>query len=445
MKKVLKLMLILLFTANLATAASIDKAISDSGINKSAVSISVKDVQSGKTLYELNSKKPVPPASTLKILTLAAVLNELGYDYEFTTTLYKNTNNDLILKLGADPFLTSKDLRTLLKKAKEKNITPKNFYIDDTIVDKTDWGEGWQWDDDLNPLMPKFSAYNIDKNLLKITVEPTVKDAPAQIKLDVFYPVTFVNLVTTSDTNSVEITRNNSIAPDVLNVEGTVLNRIQREIPINHLKRYFILRLEDAIRSEKIEYYGNFGNTKLSGNNIYEISKITHPMQYAIDEIMKNSNNMVAETLFKLAGGHYAKTTGSAQNAVEMLLTYCKNLNVNTDDIKIVDGSGVSKNNLVTSDFMTAFLISQYKADERFKDIFAAAGEGTLANRMLYFGKNLKAKTGTLSDISAITGYLRTSGGKVAAFNITINDPKSKNSDKKMLEEYILRAIHTSY
>lgn len=446
MRKLLNLFIALLLTASAVNAASIDKALSESDINTGAVSISVRDTETGKVLYELNSKKPVNPASTLKILTLTASLDELGKDYEFSTDLYQNKENELFIKLGADPFLKAGDLRKLLNTAKTKNIVePKAIYIDDTIVDKTEWGEGWQWDDDLNPLMPKFGAYNIDENLLTITVVPTAKGAPAEIKLDVFYPTTFMNLVTTGDSSEIKISRNNNIAPDVLTIEGTVKNQIKQEIPVNHLKRYFRLRLEDAIRAEKIEYYGAFAEKELPSGNISLVETIKHPIEDAVSEIMLNSNNMVAESLFKIAGGHYAKTTGSTQNAVEMLFAYLDKIGLNSSDIKVVDGSGVSKNNLATSDFMTSFLTAQYKISPDYPKMFAPAGEGTLTNRMLYFGDKLRAKTGTLSDVSAITGYITTVKGKVLAFNIMINDAKSKPSEKKMLEEYILRAIQISY
>ena len=446
MRKLLNLFIALLLTVSAVQAASIDKALSESDINTGAVSISVRDTGTGKVLYELNSKKPVNPASTLKILTLTASLDELGKDYEFTTDLYQNKENELFIKLGADPFLKTGDLRKLLNTAKLKKIVePKAIYIDDTIVDKTEWGEGWQWDDDLNPLMPKFGAYNIDENLLTITVVPTAKGAPAEIKLDVFYPTTFMNLVTTGDSSEIKISRNNNIAPDVLTIEGTVKNQIKQEIPVNHLKRYFRLRLEDAIRAEKIEYYGAFAEKELPSGNISLIETIKHPIEDAVSEIMLNSNNMAAESLFKIAGGHYAKTTGSAQNAVEMLFAYLDKIGLNSSDIKVVDGSGVSKNNLVTSDFMTSFLTAQYKISPDYPKMFATAGQGTLTNRMLYFNDKLRAKTGTLSDVSAITGYITTVKGKILAFSIMINDAKSKPSEKKMLEEYLLRAIQISY
>ena len=64
---------------------------------------------------------------------------------------------------------------------------------------------------------------------------------------------------------------------------------------------------------------------------------------------------------------------------------------------------------------------------------------------MLYFRDNLKAKTGTLTDVSAIAGYIKTQRGHEYAFDIMINDHKSSPADKKMLEEYILRSVFVNY
>lgn len=448
MKKFLTVLFVIIsfFTIQANTyAASIDKTISSSGINKGAVSVSVKDVKTGKTVYKLNENQPNMPASTLKMITLAASLDTLGPDYEFKTQLYKNTSNELILKLGADPFLRSSNLKELISAAKAKKIiAPKAVYIDDFVLDSTEWGEGWQWDDDLNPLMSKFSSYNLDGNLLKIIVAPTSKGAPANIYTAKFYPTTFMNLVTTGDESYITISRNNSISPDLLTVEGTVKGQITKQIPINHPKRYFILRLEDAIRDEKLDYYGKFAQKKIPSSNVYLVSEVTHPIEPAIEQILKNSNNFVAETVFKIAGGQYVNNTGSLANSLKMLNAYFEKTGLNTEDIKIVDGSGVSKNNIITADFMSEFLVKQADC-ECFVNSLPTSGEGTLKSRMLYFKDNLRAKTGTLADVSAIAGYITSRSGKTYAFDIMINDAKSKTSDKKSLEEYILRDIYTSY
>ena len=156
MKKLLSIFIgifIFLFCNTAAYAESINKVISNSGVNKSAISVSIKDTNTGKTVFSLNPNQPMPPASTLKLLTLAASVDTLGADYEFKTQLYKNTNNELFLKLGEDPFLKSSSLSELIKAAKSKKIlSPKAIYIDDYIFDSNEWGEGWQWDDDLNYL-----------------------------------------------------------------------------------------------------------------------------------------------------------------------------------------------------------------------------------------------------------------------------------------------------
>ena len=449
MKKLFNILitLLLIMTTQAKTySVAIDKTIAQSSINKGAVSVSVKDTTTGKVVYRLNDKQPTMPASTLKLITLGASLDTLGYDYEFSTKLYKTTNNDLYLKLGADPFLTSAGLNSLMEKAvKEKKITsPKIIYIDDYIFDKTEWGEGWQWDDDLNPLMPKFSSYNIDKNLLSIIISPTNPGSPAQIYTNKFYPITFMNLVTTGTANDIELNRNNSIAPNILNISGTINKQITEEIPINNPKRYFILRLEDAIQSAKMDYYGGFPQKKTLTTNVYLVAEIKHPISQAIKAILMDSNNFVAETVFKLAGAKFVNNTGSLQHSQEMLNAYFNKIGIDAQDIKIVDGSGVSKNNIITANFMTDYLVKQFK-NETLKNSMPTAGEGTLKNRMLYFKDNLRAKTGTLSDVSGIAGYITSRSGKTYAFDIMINDPKTKSNDKKSLEEYIIRDIYTSY
>ncbi|HIS35981.1 TPA: D-alanyl-D-alanine carboxypeptidase/D-alanyl-D-alanine-endopeptidase [Candidatus Scatousia excrementigallinarum] len=453
MKKFLCILGLMVFVNLFMTVHAVDninKAIANSKVKKDTISISVKDIETGKSVYELNQNRLISPASTQKIVTLAAAIDTLGPTYNFETSLYKNTNNELFLKLGADPYLREKDLTSLMNQAKAKKILePKNIYIDDYIVDSVEWGEGWQWDDDLNSLMPKFGSYNLDGNLLYIFVAPTNNGAPANVYSKFFYPVTFMNLAVTDESkaNNITFQRNNSISPDILTVKGSVSKIQYYTVPVPNLKRYFRLRLEDAIKDAKIEYYGKISQKKLPSDNVYLVASIKHPIKIAVGDILKNSNNMAAESVFKIAGGKYVNNTGSIAAAIKMFEAFCKKIGVNSDEIKIVDGSGVSKNNLMSADFMTNYLValSQIPGFDLYKSILPTAGEGTLANRMLYFKDNLRAKTGTLADISAITGYLTSKSGKTYAFDIMINDAKTSPSDKKMLEEYILRAVYNYY
>ena len=451
MKKLLTILglLAVLIDGSVAFAANgIDKAISKSTVKRGTISVSVKNLSTGEVVYDLNSDKLVPPASTQKLVTLAAALDTLGTDYAFKTSLYKNVNNELYLKLGADPFLTSKNLDTLMAEAKKKKIVePKNIYIDDYILDSVEWGEGWQWDDELNPLMTKFGSYNLDGNLLSIVVMPTASDAPAKIYPKKFYPLTFMNMVTTGSANNIEVEKTAVSLPDMLTVKGTVSKPETFEIPVNNLKRYFRLRLEETVNNNKLEYYGNYMQKKTPDKDVYLVYEISHPLQMAVDAVLERSNNLVTETVFKLAGGKFVNNTGSTDAALKMFQAYCEKLNLDTNDIKLVDGSGVSKNNLMSADFMTDFLLAISKHEQfiNYKNAMATPGEGTLKDRMLYFNGNLRAKTGTLSDISSIAGYITSQSGNNYAFDNNINDAKTSNADKKMLEEYIIRAIYTEF
>lgn len=419
----------------------ITSAVKKADISKNAlISVSFKELSNGKNSYEYNSSMPMTPASVQKIVTLLPSVDTLGTDYEFKTQLYKDKNNYLYLKLGADPYLTTADLKDLIRGlAKYKIYSIKEFYIDDTIVDRNEWGEGWQWDDDLNPLIPKFGAYNLDKNLLTINFCPTQIGAPVDISTDVFYPTAFMNNIITANQTDIKLDRKNYISPDVINANGTVSYETSLQIPINYPRRYFILRLEDVLRKQKVAYYGDF-NTKKLPQNTFIVAEEKHSIQKAINDILQKSDNMVAETVFKVAGGAYAKKTGTNADSLNMLNAYYKKQGIDTTNIKVVDGSGVSKNNLLTSDFITDVLVKASKSKGfDLKAAMASPGEGTLKDRMLYFKDNLKAKTGTLTNTSTIAGYLTTKSGKNYAFCIMINDPRSKSSDKKSFEEYVLR------
>ena len=448
MKKFIRLffLIFVIFVSTcIVNAESIDSVIAKCGINRSAVAVSVRDIKTGKVLYQLNEKHPMIPASTLKTITYTIAADTLGEDFKFSTELYTNKNNELYLKLAADPFLTTKDLKALFAKAvEEKIIEPEKIYIDDFVIDNNEWGEGWQWDDDLNPLMPKFSAYNLDKNLLTAKIEPAAKGTPANIYLTTFYPVTFMNLVMTGDDNNVTLSRQNHIAPDVITAEGTVKKAFTINFPVNYPKRYFILRLEESIKDAHMEYYNGFKQEKLSDTNVCITAKAEHDLSQAADEILKQSSNFAAESLFKIAGGKYATNTGTIDYALRMADAYFEKKGLNASDIRIVDASGVSKNNLMTADFMTAFLTIE-SDNHLLTEHLPKPSEGTLENRMLYFNDKLKAKTGTVSNVSAIAGYLTTQKGTTVAFDIMTNDSKSLPADKKMLEEYVLRAVYTNY
>ena len=324
MKKIFAIFISLfILTTNFSLAKGVKRdfssVINESGVEKNSISVSIKDLNTGKAVYELNEKLLMHPGSIQKILTLLPAIEVLGEDYEFSTEIYKRDNNTYLIKLGADPYLTSSDLAKL---AGQMNFeTTKKVLIDDSILEKKDWGEGWQWDDDMNVLMPRFNSYNLDRNLIRLTIMPTTKGNLATIINPSKYPLVFLNNVVTSDKNNVKVTRDNSISTNTLTLEGSVNKPVVISIPTNNLKRYFDIKLMNALADKKIYLKQNFIVDKKSPND-EELEKITHPISQAIDDILKNSNNLVSETTVKLAGGKKYEDKGTDINGIKVFNSY---------------------------------------------------------------------------------------------------------------------------
>lgn len=439
MKKLLVLFFVL-FLAVSVNAKTVKRdfssVIDESEIEKNAVAISIKDYNTGKPVYELNEKILMHPASVQKVLTLIPAMDVLGDDYEFSTEIYKRGEDSYLIKLGADPYLSSKDLKKLVNNVR---LETKKIYIDDGILEKKDWGEGWQWDDDMNTLMPRFNSYNLDRNLLKITVMPTEKGQRASIINPSKYPLVFLNNVVTGSSNSVKVSRDNSVSANTLTLEGAVNKPVTVYIPINNLKRYFDIKLTSALADKKVYLKQNFITDKKADTD-EELDRVVHPISQAVADILKNSNNMVSETVSKLAGGKAYDDRGSDINGIKVFNAYCKKIGLDNSKIRITDASGVSKNNLISADFVSEFL---YRTkDNPLLDSLPSPGEGTLTHRMLPIKNNLKAKTGTHSDSSSIAGFLTSKSGNKYVFCIIINDTASTVTDMKTLEDYLIREAY---
>ena len=135
MKKLLALFMVLILGSAVnakAVKRDFSSVINESGVEKNAVAISIRDLNTGKPVYELNEKMLMHPASVQKLLTLPAAIDTLGEDYEFTTEVYKRSNNSFLIKLGADPYLTSDDLKKI---ANNISLETKKIYIDDSILE----------------------------------------------------------------------------------------------------------------------------------------------------------------------------------------------------------------------------------------------------------------------------------------------------------------------
>ncbi len=425
----------------------IDNLIKKSPLNETAtISISIKNTGNNNTVYEKNSKKLLHPASTIKLFTTYMALDTLGCDYTFKTQFYNDSENNLYIKLGADPLLTSAQLKQAFQEIKESgNTSFKNLYFDDSIIDKKEFSTGWMWDDDVNPYTPKVSSYNLDENVFKVTMTKN-KNNTIFASAKTSYPVSVISsIMTGAKKDYLEINRYNWNSPEIVEIYGVVTAPKTITIPISSMRRYFIHNIEKALEDNKITVSGSLYASKLVPDNASLITEISNPITRTIPAILQNSNNLMSETIFKLAAGKKYNATGTDELGEFLFKEFYKNKGLDTDSIIIKDGCGISRKNLFYTDWLSEALDKLYKMDdfERFKENMAQSGDGTLSKRLHDLRGDVWLKTGSLSNISAIAGYVNSQDGNTYSVAILIQNFKENHTEIKAFEDEIIKLIYS--
>lgn len=423
----------------------IQKLVSGSDLNKtSTVAVSVKKIDGG-IVFEQNQTKLLHPASALKIFSLYEVLDRLGYEYMFKTSFYKDARNNLYIKTGADPLLTSAQLKEAFQTIKSSgNTTFNNLYIDDSIIDKKEFAQGWMWDDDINEYAPKVSAYNIDGNVINVSLKRN-SDGTVSAFANTGYKTAIISNITASDKGDLlDIQRYNWLNPEVVEISGFLKTSKQMKIPVSNMRRYYIYVTQEAIKSSGITIKGTSYSSKRVPENAELITSVMNGISGVIPGILKQSNNLYAQTLFKIAASEKYSATGTDYLASEMFKDFYKKINSATDSIVIKDGCGISRNNLVTVDWMSEVLAKIYKNKnfDKFIDNMAQPGDGTLGSRLYELRGNAWLKTGSLSNVSAIAGYVRSKDGHVYAVAILTQNFNVPQKDVKDFEDEIINYIY---
>ncbi len=447
--RTLTVILVVMFSINASYALSVqklDKHIKNSDLNQTAtIAISVRNADSDSVVYEHNQKKLLHPASTLKIFSSYAAINELTYNYFFKTQLYKDSANNLYIKLGADPVLNSSQLKSAIAELKDNGHTSfKNLYIDDSIIDKKEFAPGWMWDDDVNPYTPKVSSYNLDGNVVRVEMTKSSNGMMAT-NLKSSYPMSVVSSIQSgAQSNYIDVNRYNWSNPEVVEIYGSVKNPQTIVIPISSMRRYYIHSLEKALDDNRITINGTAFASKIVPDNAQLLAEINNPIKKVMPGILQKSNNLMAETIFKLSGAVKYTSTGSNDLAILAFKEFYKENNLNTDDIIIKDGSGVSRNNLLYADWMTRALDTIYKHKDfaQFKEYMAQPGDGTLINRLYDLRGNVWLKTGSLANVSAIAGYVKSADGHTYSVAIMTQNFTQPQPKVKAFEDEIINIIY---
>ena len=349
--------------------ADIDAVLEEVLFTTASVGIKVVAVETGEVIYEKNSHKLHHPASTTKLFTAATALAKLGSDYQFETTLYADTVvatevvGNIYLKGRADPVLQPQDIVKLGDALLQMGVksVQGDVVVDETYLDAIWEGPGWMWDD--RPLW--ISALSIRE-----------------------------------------------VEPDA--------NIMSRAFACGHL-------LKVALMEKGVQIAGGIVSGTVPSDAHSVAKHLSPPLADILKLMNKPSDNWIAELLFKTMGAEVIGEPGTWKKGREVITGFLEEIMDEPPAHRFVDGSGLSRYNLLNAELLTRLLVYMYHNFELMPEYLSslpiAGVDGTLKNRMqgMSAERMLRAKTGTLSGVSALAGYTVTADDEVFAFGILIS------------------------
>lgn len=440
------------------------QSIVDEKLTGADVSITIRDSDTSEVLYELNGDTTIKPASNMKLLTTAAALDVLGEDYRFTTNLYITgkisdgiLKGDVYLQGQGDPTLMDTDLKQFAEDLQSLGI----HTIDGRIVGDDKWFDGdlltpgiWVGDESwyyAAPITALTTSPNADYDSGTIIVDV----AAAQVGEQPTFTITphigdleIINEAVTvpsgqSRTLSVErvYQTNQILISGNIPVGGTFRDWITVQDPTTHTLTMFQAILADA----GIEYTKDKVFQAATPNSAQLVStKESMTLKELLIPYMKLSNNGIADILIKTMG-KVKNNHGSTNAGLKVLNAYGQSIGLNMNDWFFEDGSGMSHENYVSSLTVSELL---YKVQsEEWYDTFltslpVAAHStrmvgGTLRNRLKdpLTREKVFAKTGSLSGVATLSGYIEANSGKRYIFSVLV---QNKSGAAPVIDEIVL-------
>ncbi|MBI2810821.1 MAG: D-alanyl-D-alanine carboxypeptidase/D-alanyl-D-alanine-endopeptidase [Candidatus Melainabacteria bacterium] len=436
---------ILLLWASFVSAdirSDIDKIIQKFDPNVH-VGIEVVSLKTHEVVYEKENNHLFVPASCLKLITGAAALDLLGPDFRFETQVFtdgkivdKVLKGNIYIKGSGDPDLSITDLENLVLQLKKRGIQSieGNLYVDNTVFDPIANAPGWMWDDGGDFWNAPVDGLCLNHNCVEVCIGPAERSgAPALVSL--FPKTDFVRVENRSQTaeevERISATRRWMQKENVIDVTGQIAPAKE--------KARFALSIESpplyvaAVFRDLLSFTGIAMNGKPLMKAVPQEATVlaTHSSR-ALSEIvavlMKFSDNLYADCLFKKMGEQKFGAPGTWQKGAQAVREFLSGaVGLDAEKLVVKDGSGLTRYNLVSPHHFVKLLTW---AQEKFphKDAFVCSlpvnGEkGSLQARMLspeLKGK-IMAKTGGMTGITSLSGYLTTKKGQKLAFSMLLN------------------------
>lgn len=412
--------------------AKIDSLIPDSLFPPAHIGIKIMSLRTKETLYEINAQSLFNPASNQKLYTTATALARLGQNFPVKTVASIDTvTNTIFLKGYGDGVFSTENLDSLASRVHRALPPARTWRVagDVSYFDTEYWGYGWNWDDEPEAYQMFLTPLILNGNTIRLRAKPGKRVRDSLIVWT--EPATeFVTIENTGRTVQDTITKPLKLSRkwrerlNVLTVEGemrTSDSGASADLSVWQPERYTVQVFSELLRKRGV-VVGATAIDTLSTQAV-EVARFEHSLDSIVTYLNKVSDNLSAETVLKMLAAELSGSPGSAEAGAHRVKEFLAEKGIDTLQLRIVDGSGLSRMNLVSPEATVRLLEEMYNSshfDAFYKSLPIAGIDGTIRGRMRrsVAEGNLRAKTGTLSAVTALAGYVQMADGEWLAFSI---------------------------
>lgn len=402
-------------------------------------------------LYNYDAERFFIPASNVKLLTTAAALRQLGAGFRIRTSVYQMAGGVLRVVGRGDPSLQDAQLKDLAQQLKRQGIkNVQQLIVDDGYFRGDNINLTWDWQDVQSDYGTAVNSLILNQNALELTLSPQQVGQPLRVSWADRIGSRQWQIENTSVTTAVgtknSLTVTAVLGQPLLQIKGQLAVDIEPEIiglPILNPAQYFLASFRQALLAERISVTQTsvaFSQGIAEGKEVATIESA--PLARLLVETNQESNNLYTEVLLRTLG--IDKSGNSTELGVKKVVKTLTALGVNPESYNLVDGSGLSRQNLVSPEAIVQTLKGMAQTPEAsiYRNSLSTAGvNGTLRRRFLNtlaVGK-LQAKTGTLTGVSALSGYLDIPNFQPVVFSLIVNQSnQSSTIQRQAIDEIVL-------
>jgi D-alanyl-D-alanine carboxypeptidase/D-alanyl-D-alanine-endopeptidase (penicillin-binding protein 4) len=453
--------------------ADINRVIRGAGFRSDRWGVIVVSLTRGDTLYALEPDLPLAPASNAKLFTSATALYYLGADFRFNTFLLTDgaiedgiLKGDLVLYGTGDPtFSDDFGGRTSVFESFADSLTALGIReIQGEIVGDASYfrgpgtARGWQENYIDAAYAAPASALSFAENIATVRVQPAERAGwrPVITLIPGGEGIAIVNQAMTTAGGRASIQAVRSAYEGPLTVQGRIPRTsrgVVRSVPVSDPPRYAAAVLREILMNRGIVVSGGVRSVQraedspVTGRSVFapafdQAAPIrvlavhnSPPLLDILTIVNKRSHNMFAEQSFR-AVGRVAAGEGSVEGGARAVRHLLAETSADTSLVDLYDGSGLSALNRVTARSVVQLLafVSQSPIWDAFWSTLPEAGavDGLRRMQRTSAEHNLRAKTGTLNNVSALSGYVRSANGEQLAFSILANNVPSTWKAKRV-------------